>query len=59
MKRKEIFYNHITEGYKTKGDFLIVGSAMLDGETVKDAYVKGSFKNVEQAWTYCWCHGNR
>jgi len=38
--RKEAFFNHITEGYQTKGDFITIGSAMLDGETVKEAFVK-------------------
>jgi len=40
MNRKEQFFNHITEGYKTRGDYFVLGAAMLDGETVKDAYVK-------------------
>ncbi len=38
--RKEAFFNHITEGYETRGDFITLGSAMLDGETVKEAFVK-------------------
>lgn len=38
--RKETFFNHINEGYQTRGDFLTLGSAMLDGETVKEAFVK-------------------
>lgn len=38
--RKETFFNHITEGYETRGDFITLGSAMLDGETVKEAFVK-------------------
>ncbi len=37
MSRQEEFFNHITEGNKTKGDFITLGSAMLDGETIKDA----------------------
>jgi len=48
MSRKEVFFNHITEGYKTKGDFLIFGSAMLDGETVKDAFVKVPLKTLNR-----------
>ena len=40
MSRQEEFFNHITEGNKTKGDFITLGSAMLDGETIKDAFVK-------------------
>jgi len=38
--RKEAFFNHITEGYQTRGDYITLGSAMLDGETVKEAFVK-------------------
>ncbi len=48
MNRKEEFFNHITEGYKTKGDFLILGSAMLDGETLKDAYVKVPLRTLNR-----------
>ena len=40
--RKEAFFNHITEGYETRGDFITLGSAMLDGETVKEAFVKSA-----------------
>ncbi|MFD1292755.1 helicase HerA-like domain-containing protein [Lutibacter holmesii] len=48
MDRKEIFFNHITEGYKTKGDYLTFGSAMLDGETIKDAFVKVPLKTLNR-----------
>lgn len=48
MNRKETFLNHITEGYKTKGDYLIMGAAMLDGETVKDAFVKIPLKTLNR-----------
>ena len=48
MDRKEVFLNHINEGYKTKGDYLTFGSAMLDGETVKDAFVKVPLKTLNR-----------
>ncbi|SNR76503.1 hypothetical protein SAMN06265371_111130 [Lutibacter agarilyticus] len=48
MDRKEVFFNHITEGYKTKGDYLVFGSAILDGETVKDAFVKVPLKTLNR-----------
>lgn len=48
MDRKEVFFNHIAEGYKTKGDYLVFGSAMLDGETVKDAFVKVPLKTLNR-----------
>ena len=48
MDKKEVFFNHITEGYKTKGESIIFGSAMLDGETIKDAYVKVPLKTLNR-----------
>ena len=48
MDRKEVFFDHIVEGYKTKGDYLVFGSAMLDGETVKDAFVKVPLKTLNR-----------
>lgn len=48
MSRKETFFNHITEGYKTKGDYITFGAAMLDGETVKDAFVKVPLKTLNR-----------
>ena len=48
MSRKEHFFNHITAGYQTKGDYIIFGSAMLDGETVKDAFVKVPLKTLNR-----------
>ncbi len=48
MDRKKAFFNHITEGYSTKGDFITFGSAMLDGETIKDAFVKVPLKTLNR-----------
>lgn len=48
MSRQEEFFKHITEGNKTKGDFLTLGSAMLDGETIKDAFVKVPLKTMNR-----------
>ncbi len=48
MSRTEEFFNHITEGNKTKGDFITLGAAMLDGETIKDAYVKIPLKTMNR-----------
>jgi DNA helicase HerA-like ATPase len=48
MGKKDLFFNYITEGYKTKGDYLVFGSAMLDGETVKDAFVKVPLKTLNR-----------
>ena len=40
MTQKESFFNHITEGYTTKGDFITIGAGMLNRETVTNALVK-------------------
>jgi DNA helicase HerA-like ATPase len=48
MGRKDEFFNHITEGNKTKGDFITLGAAMLDSETIKEAYVKIPLKTMNR-----------
>lgn len=48
MGKKEEFFIDITEGYKTKGDYITFGSAMLDGETIKDAFVKVPLKTLNR-----------
>lgn len=48
MSRQDNFFNHITEGNTTKGDFITLGSAMLDGETIKDAFVKVPLKTMNR-----------
>lgn len=48
MEKKDVFFDHITEGYKTKGDYLVFGSAILDGETIKDAFVKVPLKTLNR-----------
>jgi DNA helicase HerA-like ATPase len=48
MDRKEVFFKEITEGYQTKGEFITFGSAMLDGETIKDAFVKVPLKTLNR-----------
>ena len=39
MGRQIEFLKHIQEGNTSKGDFITLGTAMLDGETVSDAFV--------------------
>lgn len=48
MSNKETFFNHITEGNKTKGDFIPIGAAMLNGETVTGANVKIPLKTLNR-----------
>lgn len=48
MGRKEAFLNSINEGYQTKGDFITMGSAMLNGETITEAHVKIPLKTLNR-----------
>lgn len=48
MADKQAFFDYINHGYTTKGDFITLGAAMLDGETVKDAYVKIPLKTLNR-----------
>ncbi|NER15251.1 DUF853 family protein [Leptobacterium flavescens] len=48
MSQKEAFFDHINEGYATKGDFITMGAAMLEGETITDAYVKVPLKTLNR-----------
>ena len=48
MTRKEEFFNHIAEGNTFKGDYITLGSAILDEETVKNAFVKVPLKTMNR-----------
>ena len=48
MNTKEAFFKHITEGNACKGDFITLGSAMLNGETLKDAFVNIPLKTMNR-----------
>tara|TARA_R110000868_G_scaffold21640_11_gene89858 strand:+ start:23981 stop:25492 length:1512 start_codon:yes stop_codon:yes gene_type:complete len=48
MSTKDKFIKHIEEGYKTKGDFITMGSAILDGETITNAFVKIPLKTLNR-----------
>ena len=48
MGDKQAFFDYINNGYTTKGEFINLGAAMLDGETVKDAYVKVPLKTLNR-----------
>ncbi|TAI49608.1 helicase HerA-like domain-containing protein [Flagellimonas allohymeniacidonis] len=48
MADTEKFFQHIEEGYTTKGDFITMGAGMLDGETVKNALVKVPLKTLNR-----------
>ena len=48
MSTKDQFFSHIEKGYTTKGDFIIMGAAMLDGEAVTNAHVKIPLKTLNR-----------
>lgn len=48
MSNTEIFHKYITEGNTTKGDFIPIGAAMLNGETVTGAHVKIPLKTMNR-----------
>ncbi len=48
MGRREEFFEHIEKGYTTKGDFISMGAAMLNGETITNALVKIPLKTLNR-----------
>jgi uncharacterized protein len=48
MDRKAAFLNQIIEGYTCNGDYIALGSAMLDGEAIADAVVKVPLKTLNR-----------
>ncbi|QWX82892.1 DUF853 family protein [Cellulophaga sp. HaHaR_3_176] len=48
MNPKDQFIKHIEEGYTTKGDFITMGSAILDGETMTNSFVKIPLKTLNR-----------
>ncbi|WP_430967284.1 helicase HerA-like domain-containing protein [Spongiimicrobium sp. 2-473A-2-J] len=48
MSTKDEFFAHIEKGYTTKGDYITMGAAMLNGETVTNAHVKVPLKTLNR-----------
>lgn len=48
MNSKEQFFAHIEEGYTTKGDFITMGAAILNGEAITNAFVKIPLKTLNR-----------
>lgn len=48
MSQKESFIQTITDGYTTKGDSIILGAAMFNGEVMGDAQVKIPLKTLNR-----------
>lgn len=48
MNRKENFIQHIANGYLSKGESIILGGAILDGEALPDAHIKIPLKTLNR-----------
>ncbi|MGI9545838.1 MAG: helicase HerA-like domain-containing protein [Flavobacteriaceae bacterium] len=48
MSTRDMFFDHIEKGYSCKGDFITMGAAMLDGETITGAHVKVPLKTLNR-----------
>lgn len=48
MSKKEDFIKSIVEGYTTKGDSIVLGGAILDGEAIAEATVKIPLKTLNR-----------
>ncbi|HDZ06522.1 hypothetical protein LCGC14_0052970 [marine sediment metagenome] len=48
MAGTEDFLDHIEKGYTTKGDYINMGAAILNGEAVKNAFVKIPLKTLNR-----------
>jgi DNA helicase HerA-like ATPase len=48
MAGTEDFFDHIEKGYATKGDYINMGAAMLNGEAVTNAFVKIPLKTLNR-----------
>lgn len=48
MSTKDNFIKHINEGYTSKGESIILGGAILDGEAVADTLVKIPLKTLNR-----------
>lgn len=48
MDSKEKFFSAIEKGYTTKGDYITMGAGMLNGETVKEAFIKIPLKTLNR-----------
>jgi DNA helicase HerA-like ATPase len=48
MTTKDTFIKHINEGYTTKGESIILGGAILEGEAIADTLVKIPLKTLNR-----------
>ena len=48
MEKKQSFRDNIINGYTCKGDFIVLGGAMLEGECIPETYVKIPLKTINR-----------
>ncbi len=48
MNRKEEFFDHIQAGYSSKGESIILGGTMYEGEALADAFVQIPLKTLNR-----------
>ncbi len=48
MSKINTFRDHINQGYQTKGEHIILGGAILDGEAVSDTHIKIPLKTLNR-----------
>ena len=48
MENKDTFYKYITDGNTFKGDSITLGAAMLEGQTITNAFVKVPLKTMNR-----------
>ncbi|MEM6685618.1 MAG: helicase HerA-like domain-containing protein [Bacteroidota bacterium] len=48
MQSKDHFIEHIEKGYHTKGEYVTMGAAMYEGETITNSYVKIPLKTLNR-----------
>ena len=55
MSRKEDFIQQINDGYLSKGESIILGGAMLDGEALADEHIKIPLKTLNRQTILRYC----
>lgn len=48
MSKKDEFFSQIKDGYACQGDFIVLGGAMFDGETIPDAHINVPLKTLNR-----------
>jgi len=48
MSKIESFVKHLNDGYSCKGDYVLLGSAILEGEVISDAPIKVPLKTLNR-----------